>query len=131
MRNAISNLARLLFISLAFVVVACDSVTLWFAPNTSCADWQHMADEKRSAIVDQIIRDASILEPVRVAQHAPVGTPEEQLVAMAVSSVTKNCEIQSWSPNMRVKDVVRDLYMSAASGAAIVLIGAVRTTRRA
>jgi hypothetical protein len=102
-------------IPVALLVAACDSVTMWLAPNTSCADWQHLPDDNRVMVVDQIVRGASLLESVRVAQHEPVGTPEEELVALAVASVTKNCDLQRWSPEVRVKDVVRDLYVAASS----------------
>ena len=109
-------MARLILVSLVLVVSACDSITMWLAPNTSCADWQHMVEGERSSIADQIIRGSSLFEPVRVAQHVPVATPEEKLVSMAVGSVTKNCDLQSWSPAVQVKDVIRDLYVPGPAG---------------
>jgi hypothetical protein len=105
-----------LFASAVLLVAGCESLTMWFAPNPTCADWQHLADDKRTVIVEQVVRDSSLFEAVRVAQHAPVGTSNDDLVSMAVASVTKNCDIQKWSPALLVKDILRDLYARRAEG---------------
>jgi hypothetical protein len=63
-----------------------------------------------------VIRSDRLFERVQVAQHVPPGTPEDQLVAMAAGSITKNCELQRWSPAVRVHELTRDLY--APEGAA-------------
>ena len=112
-------MARALLTGMVLVLAACDSINMWFAPNTTCADWQHMAEGKRSTLTEGLIRGSSLFEAVRLAQHAPPVTPEDQLVAMAVSSITKNCDIQRWSPDVRVKDIVRDLYPSTTQRAAV------------
>lgn len=103
---------RLVLAVFVLAVAACDSLTLWFLPNTTCGDWQHMDENARSMLAERMIRDASLSEGVRVAQHAPVGTDEAKLALMATSSVTKNCELQGWSPTVLVKDVVWELYAS-------------------
>ena len=101
---------RLVLAGLVFAVAGCDAVTLWSLPNPTCTDWQHMADDGRSTQAERVIRDGSLFEGVRVAQHAPAGTDDAQLVLMATSSITKNCELQAWSPTVLVKDIVLDLY---------------------
>ena len=93
----------------------CTSVTLWFAPNTTCADWKVLAEDQRTAVAEQVVGGSSLYEGVRRAQHAPVGTPNGQLVAMAASSVTKNCDLQRWDPKLLVKDLVRELYAPEAT----------------
>ena len=103
-----------LVVALVLSFVACDPAEMWFAPNTNCSEWARMPDENRSGITDHIIRGGSLFERVRTAQHAAAGTSEEQLVAMAVASVTKSCELQRWSPMVLVKDIVRGLYVPAS-----------------
>jgi hypothetical protein len=107
-----------LFASAALLVAGCESLTMWFAPNPTCADWQHLADDKRTVVVEQVVRDGSLFEAVRAAQHAPVGTSNDDLVSMAVASVTKNCDLHRWSPAVLVKEILRDLYASRADAPA-------------
>lgn len=110
-RNRIFAMARLVILAVAVLMVAaCDSLTSWFVPDVACSGWRNVAEDDRSAIVDRMIRADHLFEGVQIAQHVPPGTPEDQLVAMASASITKNCEIQQWSPAMRVRDLVRDLY---------------------
>ena len=101
--------------ALVLVLAACDSITMWLAPNTTCAEWRRMADDARTRLTEDLIRGSDLLEGVRVAQQAPAGTPEAQLVSMAVVSLTKNCEAQHWSLELRVKDLLRDLYEPLAN----------------
>ena len=98
--------------AVVLVVAACDSINMWLAPNATCADWRNMREDNRSRLTEQLIRGSSLFEAVRVAQHAPPVTAEDDLVGMAVASITKNCEIVGWSPERGVKDIVRDLYVS-------------------
>ncbi|HET9853307.1 MAG TPA: hypothetical protein VFP56_12505 [Candidatus Limnocylindrales bacterium] len=92
------------------MVAACDSLTNWFVPDVTCSGWRNVAEEGRSELADRIIRADHLFEGVQIAQHVPPGTPEDQLVAMASASVTKNCEIQQWNPAIQVRDLLRDLY---------------------
>jgi hypothetical protein len=104
----------MLLASAVLIVAGCESLTTWFAPNPTCADWQHLAEDKRTMIVEQVVRDGSLFEAVRVAQQAPLGTSNDDLVSMAVGSVTKNCDLQRWSRAVLVKDILRDLYARRA-----------------
>lgn len=109
-------MARIVLASFVLIVAGCDSVTMWFAPSTTCADWQQMDEDRRSAVVEQVIGSASLFEAVRVVQQAPAGTPKDQLVSMATASVTKSCDLARWNPAVPVKEILRDLYGAQSVG---------------
>ena len=104
-------MARLLVIvATVLFLSACDAAPQLFVPDVSCAGWRNLGNEERAAISEQMIRADRLFRGVQVAQQVPPDTPEDQLVAMAVESITKNCEVQSWSPELRVRNLLRDLY---------------------
>ncbi|MGI8928657.1 MAG: hypothetical protein ACR2H0_04230 [Candidatus Limnocylindrales bacterium] len=78
--------------------------------GVTCAGWKNLREEQRSSVAEQIIRTDHLFEGVQIAQHVSPETPEDQLVGMASGSVTKNCDLQQWSPAIRVRDLMRDLY---------------------
>jgi hypothetical protein len=104
-------MARLLVIVAAVLFIsACDAAPAWFVPDVSCAGWRNLGSEERASISEQMIRADHLFQGVQIAQHVPPETPEDELVAMAVESIMKNCELQRWSPELRVRDLLRDLY---------------------
>jgi hypothetical protein len=104
-------MARLLVIVASVLcITACDAAPELFVPDVSCAGWRNLGNEERASISEQMIRADRLFRGVQVAQHVPPDTPEEQLVAMAVESITKNCELQRWSPELRVRRLLQDLY---------------------
>jgi hypothetical protein len=106
-------MARSIVLAAALLLVsACDAVTIWFVPDVTCAGWQKLGQEQRLSVAEQIIRADRLFEGVQIAQHVPPGTPRDQLVAMAAGSITKNCDLQRWSPEVRVRELARDLYAS-------------------
>jgi hypothetical protein len=108
-------MGRWAIVAVVLLVSACDSVMPAFVPDVTCAGWRNLDEDQRSAVAAQIIAADGLVEAVRVAQQAPPGTPEAHLVAMASGSITKACELERWSPAIRVRDVARALY-SASRG---------------
>ena len=103
-------MARSLVMVAVLFISACDAAPALFVPDVSCAGWRNLGSEERASISEQMIRADRLFQAVQIAQQVPPETPEDQLVVMAVESITKNCELQRWSPELRVRALLRDLY---------------------
>ena len=103
-------MGRWAIVAVVLLVAACDSVTPWLVPDVTCAGWKNLNEDQRSAVAEQIIDADGLIEAVRVAQQAPPGTLEAQLIEMASASITKTCELERWSPAVRVREIAQALY---------------------
>jgi hypothetical protein len=107
----------IVLVAAILLTAACDSLTTWFVPDVTCAEWRNLAEEERSSIAEQIVRADGLFEAVQVAQQVPPATPEHELSAMASGSITKHCDLRNWNPAVRVRSVVREIYAPADVGA--------------
>jgi hypothetical protein len=103
-------MARSMAMVAVLLLAACDAAPAVFVPDISCAGWRNLANEDRASISEQMIRADRLFQGIQMSQQVPPDTPEDQLVLMAVESIAKNCELQRWSPELRVRDLLRDLY---------------------
>ena len=76
----------------------------------NCAGWLQLGDEAQLVTAEALI-EPWLMDRVRQRQQLPPQTPDAQVFAAVVSSITKVCELER-RPDLLLAQVVRDLYDS-------------------
>jgi hypothetical protein len=77
--------------------------------DTTCGEWMAMTEPDRRTTIGAIIDADGLMRGVRLAQRMDASASRDQLVAAAVTSIDKNCELMGL-PAMSVAELAGRLY---------------------